>query len=133
MFFGAIMVIAFFLKTIHQQPPINMQTGLRDHDDMKRRLEELELADYLNLLLLQRAGEAMDGIGIVDLLRGAFAEYIVETELPQSKMAELNAKMTSYVDAVMEDLDLADSACLYWIELNRSTGFGQIPEDIRPF
>ena len=96
-----------------------MKTGLRDYDDMKQRLEELELADGLNQLLLQHAGSGKDDVGVVQLLQGAFAQYVVEADLPSYKMAELNAKMTNYIDAMVEDPELADDACIYWIVLNQ--------------
>jgi hypothetical protein len=95
-----------------------MKTGLREYDDMKRRLEELEESDGLNSLILQYAGSAKDEFTIVHLLQGAFAEYVVEYELPAHKMAELNAKMTNYIEAITEDSDLTEEACLYWVQLN---------------
>jgi hypothetical protein len=96
-----------------------MKTGLREYIDMKERLEQLEESDELNLLILQHAGSARDEIQIVDLLQTAFATHITEHELPTHKMAELNAKMTSYIEAVVEDPELTEETCLYWFELNR--------------
>jgi hypothetical protein len=95
-----------------------MKTGLREYDDMRERLENLERADKLNSLILQHAGSTKDTFGVVELLQTAFAQYVVENELPGHKMTELNAKMTNYIEAVVEDSELTEDACLYWIELN---------------
>ncbi len=95
-----------------------MKTRLREHDDMKQRLEELEQVDGLNFHILQHAGSVKDEIEVVDLLQRAFAEYVTEYELPAYKMTELNAKMTNYIEAVVEDSELTEEACLYWIQLN---------------
>ena len=96
-----------------------MKTGLREYDDMKERLEDLERSDELNLLILQHAGSVKDEVQVVDLLQSAFAEYVTEYDLPAHKMVELNAKMTNYIEAVVKDPELTEEACLYWVELNR--------------
>ena len=99
-----------------------MKTGLRDYDDMKMRLEDLEPADGLNLLLLQHAGSGKNEVGVVSLLQGVFAQYIVEADLPLPlyKMAELNAKMTNYIEAIVEDPELIEESCRLWVAMNRS-------------
>jgi hypothetical protein len=96
-----------------------MKTGLRDYDDMNQRLEELEPADGLNQLLLQHAASGKDEVGVVELLQGAFAQYVVEADLPSHKMVELNAKMTNYIEAIVEDPELTEDACIYWLVLYR--------------
>ena len=98
-----------------------MKTGLREYEDMKRRLEDLESAAGLNLLLLQHAGSGKDEVGVVSLLQGVFAQYIVEADipLPLYKAAELNAKMTSYIEAIVEDPNLTEESCMFWAAMNR--------------
>lgn len=95
-----------------------MKTGLRDYDDMKVRLQEIEDVDELNSLILIYAGSAKNEIQVVDLLQYAFCEYIVERGLTSFNKQELDAKMTSYIEAIVECPDLTEEACYCWVEMN---------------
>ena len=66
----------------NQIKSIKMKEELREYSNMKQRLEDLEPAEKLNLLILIYADSEKDELEGIDLLQKAFVQYIVENNLP---------------------------------------------------